>query len=126
MEQPKLLLYNLTNVKGNKIEKLCNRLTITVRHINIPEYKESIGFLAGMPGTWGTGLTENENTDSFEDEMLILVDFTDALLNTFLKEFKIQHIEPVELKAIITQQNRTWNSIQLHEELNRERKAFGR
>jgi hypothetical protein len=124
MEQPKLLLYNLKNGKGNKIEKLCKRLDISVRHIEKSEYRETVGFLAGLPECEGTGLISDE--DPFEEEMLVMVAFTEQLLNTFLKEFRIQHIEPVALKAIVTPQNRTWDSFQLNEELNRERKAFGR
>ncbi|QHQ63526.1 DUF3783 domain-containing protein [Anaerocolumna sedimenticola] len=124
MEQPKILLYNLANVKGNKIEKLCSRLNIIVKHVAVSEYKEAIGFLTGLPDISSKG--EIFTDDPFMDEMLVMSEFSETLLNTFLKEFKIQHIEPVFLKAIVTSQNKTWDSLELNKELNRERQAFGK
>ena len=123
MEQPKILLYNLGNAKGKKIEKLCSRFNITVKHVTTSQYSESIGYLAGLPGIKSKG--EIFAGDPFLDEMLVMSEFSEALLNTFLKEFKVQHIDPVYLKAIITSQNKTWNSLELNKELTRERKAFG-
>ena len=124
MEQPKILLYNLVSSKGNKIEKLSNRLNITVKHVTASEYGEPVGFLAGIPGITSKG--EIFADAPFSDEMLVMSEFSENFLNTFLKEFKIQHIEPVYLKAIITSQNKTWDSFQLYKELSRERQAFGR
>ena len=124
MEQPVILLYNLNSGKGKKIEKMCDRLKVTVKHIDISRYREPIGFLAGIPNIAETGqVFEGE---PFPDEMLVMHGFSDALLNVFLKEFKKQHIEPVALKAVITAQNKTWDSIGLNKELNREREAFKR
>ncbi len=124
MEQPKILLYNLANVKGNKIEKLSSRLNIIVKHVAVSEYKEAIGFLTGLPDISSNG--EIFTDDPFTDEMLVMSEFSETLLNTFLKEFKVQHIEPVFLKAIVTSQNKTWDSLELNKELNRERQAFGK
>ncbi|WMJ86655.1 DUF3783 domain-containing protein [Anaerocolumna sp. MB42-C2] len=123
MEQPVILLYNLESAKGKKIEKLCNRLNITVKHVISSQYKEPIGYLTGLPGITSKG--EIFAGEPFLDEMLVMSEFSETLLNTFLKEFKVQHIDPVYLKAIITSQNKTWDSLELNKELTRERKAFG-
>ena len=124
MEQSEILLYNLVSAKGNKIEKLCNRLNITVKHVTASEYLEPIGYLAGLPGITSKG--EIFTGEPFVDEMLVMSEFSETLLNTFLKEFKVQHIDPVYLKAIITSQNKTWDSLELNKELSYERKAFGK
>ncbi len=122
MEQPIILLYNLRNIKGKKIEKLSSRLKITAKYVEASGYLEPIGFLAEIPDIAETG--QVLNGVPFMDEMLVMSGFSDDLLNTFLKEFKKQHIEPVALKAIITSQNKTWDSFMLNKELNREREAF--
>lgn len=124
MEQPVILLYNLSNGKGKKIEKLSNRLKIKVKYVDASKYGEPIGFLAEIPDIGENRQAYEE--PSFTDEMLIMSGFSDELLNSFLKEYKKQHMEPVALKAIITPRNRTWNSFALNKELNREREAFKR
>ena len=123
MAKPIILLYNLNNTKGKKIEKLCFRLKIEIKHVDASSYLEPVGFLAEIPGIDGNG--QVYNGDPFMDEMLVMSGFSDDLLNRFLKEFKIQHIDRVALKAIITSQNKTWNSLELNKELNRAREALG-
>lgn len=122
MEQPGILLYNLKNAKGNKIEKLCRRLNIKVKYVDTAEYLEPIGYLAGLSDIKSIGVELTE--ESFKDEMLIMNEISDKLLDSFLKEYKNIHIEPVSYKAIITIHNRNWNSIQLKEELSREHEAM--
>jgi hypothetical protein len=125
MDQPCILLYNLRNAKGNKIEKLCSRLKITVKYIAETDYLEPIGNLAGL--SQDKEIIEdrqNQAREDFYEEMLVMSQFLDKLLDTFLKEYKKKHIDPVLLKAIITTQNKAWNSIQLKEELKREHQAL--
>ena len=56
--------------------------------------------------------------------MILMSNFTNAMVNSFLQEFRKRGIKPVALKAILTESNAQWNSAQLHTELLREHEAM--
>ena len=47
-----------------------------------------------------------------------------ALLNQVLEVIRLAKLPPIPLKAVLTDTNQTWNTLQLHEELLREREAI--
>ena len=51
----------------------------------------------------------------------MLFAFENDMLDGFLKFFRAFRLKPVELKAIVTPHNVNWSSVQLHDELCRER-----
>lgn len=122
MRQAQILLYNLNNAKGSKIEKLCKRLAIAVSHIKKEQYHYTIGYLAGVLET--DEMIKQMDDNSIEEEVFVMVDFPDQLLDQFLKEYRKTHIEPVSLKAILTSSNETWCFYELYRELSVERQAF--
>ncbi|BCN30627.1 DUF3783 domain-containing protein [Anaeromicropila herbilytica] len=124
MEQSKILLYNLKSAKGSKIEKLCKRLSIEVKHVVEEEYLNSIGNLAGTLEKKEDNQLNGRTEEAFQDEMFIMVNFTDSLLDQFLKEYRKTHIDSVSLRAIMTPNNQVWNSYELYHELCRERDAM--
>lgn len=118
---PTVLLYNLDNEKGRKIKLICLKLKIRIKKAEKADYLQPIGSLFGlMEPTENGSLTE----DTFSDEMLVMKDFSNQLLDRFLLEFKKNHIERVDLKAILTPDNISWNSIKLHEELVKEHESM--
>ena len=80
---------------------------------------EPVGALAGMMPRTGA-----EAAGSFDDEMLVLVNFGSKLLNQFLQELRAAKIPGVALKAVLTPTNAEWNSVRLHEEIRREHEAM--
>ncbi len=59
----------------------------------------------------------------FSDEMLIFDGASDETLNKALYLMKKQHAS-VDLKAVVTQTNRTWTSAQVHGEISKEHEAM--
>ena len=56
--------------------------------------------------------------------MLILKGFTDGMLDSFLHGFRKMKIQPVALKAVLTEANCGWNSLELHDELVKEHESM--
>ena len=82
----------------------------------------SIGAIAGVPGYSLSG--ETYKGEGFEDEMLILKGFTGGMLDSFLHGFRKMKIQPVALKAVLTEANCGWNSLELHDELVKEHESM--
>ena len=121
MSHPVVLLYNLNSEKGRKIRRMCLPLKLRTRLVEPAEYGLSLNDLAAgrAPETPWTG-------ESFSDEVLLLVNCPGPLLDQFLQGFRRNKIPPVSLKAVLTPTNGAWNSLQLREELAREREAIRR
>ena len=49
-----------------------------------------------------------------------------SLLSRFLQSWKATGLPPVALKAVLTDTNRDWNSLELHEQLVEERDSIRR
>ena len=119
MNHPLVLLYNLNNDKGAKIRRMCLPLGLRARLVEPAEYGLPLNELAegAAPETPWTG-------EVFDDEVLLLVNCPGPLLDRFLQGFRRNKIPPVGLKAVLTPTNGAWNSLQLREELAREREAI--
>ena len=113
-----VFFYNLNSVKGRQIRMICLKLGLQIRNIDKEQYMEPIGGLAGVPGFALTG--EAYTGEGFDDEMLLMKGFTNHLLDSFLREFRMLRLEPVALKAVLTESNCAWNSLELHDELVKE------
>ena len=117
-----VFFYNLNSDKGRQIRLLCLKLGLKIRKVDKEQYQELVGALAGVPGYTLAG--EIYSGEGFADEMLLMKGFSNALLDSFLKGFRSMKIEPVALKAILTDANCGWNSLELHDELVRERQSM--
>lgn len=101
---------------------LCLKLGLKIRTIDSSQYLEPLGALAGVTGYKLLG--EQYAGEGFSDEMLLLKGFTDGVLDRFLQGFRTMKIESVALKAVLTDTNCGWNSLELHDELVKERQAM--
>lgn len=120
MKPPVLLCYNLQGDKSSKVKLLAMRLMIRVRVVHAEEYQQTLAALCGyepMADTQTTGA-------GFSDEMLVLGNFSSELINQFLIGFRQAKIQPVRLKAILTETNMHWDSIALHQQLAAEHDAL--
>ena len=119
MNHPMVLLYNLNNEKGGKIRRMCLPLGLRTRLVEPAEYGLTLSQLVEgqTPETPWAG-------ECFSDELLLLVNCTGPLLDRFLQGFRRNRIPPVGLKAVLTPTNSGWTSLELREELAKEREAI--
>ena len=61
-----------------------------------------------------------EAGEAIPESMLVFCNMSSALLNQVLEVIRVAKLPPIPLKAILTETNQEWNSLQLVEELRRE------
>ena len=120
MAVPTVLLYNLENEKGRKIKLLCLTQKLRARAVSPAEYGETVGALAGFGERTGASYTG----PGFSGEMLVMAGLSGRQLDAFLRGLRQKCGGTVALKAILTETNMEWDSVQLYQELQRERQAM--
>lgn len=119
MSQTQILLYNFTDEdRLRQIRRYLNRHRIPVRMVQQPEYLESLGFLFEVP--WFSKNPVFNLGKNFQEEMMVLKDFSSEQLDEFLAFFKENGLLPVNLKAMLTPVTVHWDSLKLHDELMKE------
>ena len=119
MSQPILLAYHIPAKRISKIRVAAMRLGVRVRVVDTWEYLQPIGSFTGDCGSFEAMYDKA----SFPEEMLVLAHFPDALLNRFLQELRAAKVV-VPLKCVLTESNKGWNALELHEELMAEHRAM--
>lgn len=93
MSQTQILLYNFKDEdRLHQIRRYLNRHRISVRMVQQPEYLESLGFLFEIPG-----FSKNPVFNlgkNFQEEMMVLKDFSSEQLDEFLAFFKENGLLP--------------------------------
>lgn len=114
---PVLYLYNLDNPKGAKIRRMCLPLGVRTKLVAPQAHALTLEELAnGAP-------PPADGAPGFSDELLLMAGFTSAQIDALILGFRRAKIPMVALKAVLTPTNRSWTSVQLHQELCREREA---
>ena len=119
MKQPVLLCYNLEKEKAAKIRLAAMRFRIRVRPVSTEEYERPLNELCSVEA-----LPQTDAFGAFQDEMLVMAYFPQALVMQFLQALRKAGVAPVALKAVLTPTNAGWSSVALHTELCKEREAF--
>jgi len=120
--QKTILIYEMKKEKEKKILELCGKKQIAVRTVQLSEYGQSLGSLAKI-----SGILKNETREEktlLGEEMMVFSGMDRNEMDLFLEEYKNMGIAPVALKAILTPYNIFWNTRQLYEELQKERRSF--
>ena len=116
-----VLLYNVRNKPFTpKLKSILLRLGIKIKVVAPNEFSVPIGTLIGTTAASSSPTAED---CSFSDEMIVMVGFTNARLDLFLKALRKDGIL-IPLKAILTPQNSTWNALELRNELAKEHKKM--
>lgn len=115
-----ILSYNLPAKHLAKLRMAAMKLGVPVRPVEKREYLQSLGSFAGSLGTFES-VYDGEN---FPESMLVLCGFSQPMVNTFLSLLKASRLPPVPLKAVLTETNQGWNSLELHDELQKEHEAL--
>lgn len=103
-----------------KLRMTAMRLGTKVRVVEKREFLSPIGALTGDLD----GFESFYDGADFPDAMLIFAHFTGAQLQAFLQAMRAAKLPPVPLKAVLTDDNRGWTMMQLHEELRQEHEAL--
>ena len=115
-----ILAYNLPAKHLAKLRMAAMKLGVPVRPVEKREYLQSLGSFVGLLGTFES-VYDGEN---FPEPMLVLCGFSQPMVNTFLSLLKASRLPPIPLKAVLTETNQGWNSLELHDELQKEHAAM--
>lgn len=120
-----VLLYNIGKEKLSKIKFLLFKLGLSVREVQREEYGLPIGTLAGLEDCSDAAPvgTEDRSAEAFSGEMLVMCGLSSAQFSAFLNALR-QNRCGVALKAMLTETNARWSSVELHRELRREHEAL--
>lgn len=117
------LLYAFEDGRMAVIKHVLAGMKVRVRVVEPAQYRQPVGFLVGMEGIPG-GAPEFTGP-AFEEPMLVMYGFSSKRIDELLKRLKRAGAGRIGLKAVVTQYNCKWNSIQLHAQLSQERRAMG-
>lgn len=118
-----VLLYNIKEkALQKKYQMVCLKLGIRVRAVTKEQLLEPVGVLAGDKTTPLTGkVYEGEG---FLEPMMIMKGFSSQLLDQYLLALRKEKIPKVDLKAVLTEYNKGWDSLKLYEELKKEHETM--
>lgn len=121
---PVLLTYHIAPAKLAKIQVLCLRLGIRVCPVPPEDYGQPLAALVGLAKKDASPV--QTPAADFADEMLVMAHFRPGMMDTFLNGFRQARIPPVPLKAMLTETNAQWNSLELHRAIAEEHEAMRR
>lgn len=122
--KPTILLFNFTDKpRFDKIIRAILPLKVKIKKVDIEEYLQPVGYLAGKKDI--DTIQEKYNGPELDDEMLLLGTMTDSQINQLLLSLRKAGVA-VNLKAVLTENNQYWNTIQLYEELKKENEALNK
>lgn len=119
---PVLLTYHIAPAKLAKIQVLCMRLGIRVCPVEPEDYGAPLAALAGLAEKGRYPALAGD----FADEMLVMANFRPGMMDALLNGFRQSRIPPVPLKAMLTETNAQWNSVELHRAIAEEHELMHR
>ena len=114
----KILLFQ--SKEATNIRKLAVPMHIKVVEVEVSQFKQTIGKLAGYNKEEEEILFDGEAP---EGSLMVFCDFTEKHFNTMLQKMRANKI-PMTYKAVLTAVNRTWDVLHMYEEMELERKAY--
>jgi len=120
MAQPLLLVYHLPAQKLTRLRIIAIRLNVRIHPVEKASYLQPIGALCGVSEPFDA-LYDGED---FPEEMLVMAHFPKSLVSSFLQAYRTAKLPPVPLKAVLTETNAGWNSLELREQLQAEHEAM--
>jgi len=114
-----ILMYNCSGGKYFKLQQIFAMLRLRMRMVGPDKYHLTLLELAE-----GEGEPAAEAGEAIPESMLVFCGVNEALLNQVLEVIRAAKLPPIVLKAVLTETNQDWTSLQLYEELVREREAF--
>lgn len=121
--QELVLLYEINGKdRERKLKLILVKLGIRMKLVKKEEYLEPLAYLAKLKESEAGG--EVYEGELLGDEMMVLVGFSSGRIDTLLSEIRKAKLDRINLKAVLTDYNKGWNSIQLCDELKKEHEAM--
>lgn len=114
-----VLLYNCSGPEFSKLRQIFAMLRLRMRSVEPERYHVPLAQLAD-----GQGEPAAEVPEAIPEAMLVFCGLHQALLHQVLEVIRLAQLPPIPLKAVLTGANREWDSLQLREELLKEREAI--
>jgi len=108
-------MYNCSGPEFSKLRQIFAMLRLRMRVVTPDKYHLTLLELAAGQGEAA------EEAQAIEEPMLVFCNMGSALLNQVLEVIRMAKLPPIPLKAALTETNQEWNSLQLVEELRKER-----
>ena len=116
------LLYNFQDEKLKMTKMVCMMMQVRFKEVALSEYNQPLGALLGLLDI--DAVTEGYTGTELQEEMLLLHGFDGSKLQKFLTALQRVGVGRIDLKAMLTENNKTWSGLALYEELCQEREAF--
>lgn len=116
------LLYNFNGKKAEMTKMVCMMMNIRFKSVGQEDYHQPLGALLGVEGV--EQKPAKDDNEPMAEEMLLLHGFGADKLQKFLTALQRVGVGRIDLKAMLTENNRTWSGLDLYEELCKEREAF--
>lgn len=117
---PVILAVHFPAKKLAKLRMAAMRLGAKVRVVEKWEYLNAVGALTGSLDSFESFY----DGEDFPGELLVFAHFSDTQLNLFLQAIRAAKLPSVALKAVLTDENKGWNVLELREELQKEHEAL--
>lgn len=103
-----------------KLRMIAMRLGVRLRVVEKWEYLNALGVLTGDLDAFDCFY---DGAD-FSGELLVFAHLDNSRLDAFLQAMRTAKLPPVALKAVLTDENKGWNMLELHDELQKEHQAL--
>ena len=113
-----VLMYGCSGDRFSKLKQIFVMLRLRMRMVEPDRYHVPLEELAQGRGEPG------ENAEALPEPMLVFCYLPKALLNQVLEVMRVAKLPPIPLKAVLTETNQTWDTMQLYHELLQEREAI--
>ena len=113
-----VLMYGCSGDPFSKLKQIFAMLRLRMRMVEPDRYHVPLEELAQGRGEPG------ENAEALPEPMLVFCYLPKALLNQVLEVMRVAKLPPIPLKAVLTETNQTWDTMQLYHELLQEREAI--
>jgi len=113
-----VLLYNCRGAKFAKLPQILAMLRIRMRRVEPNQYHLPLEQLAA-----GTDEVAENAPAPIAEDMLVFCNMNQVFLNQLLEVIRLGKFPPI-LKAMLTEDNRSWDSVKLHDELLEEKASI--
>ena len=116
--EKQVFVYEFKGLQLGQVSKALEKLPCKMRVVEREEYGMPLGYLAGLEE--GPAAGKKYEGAGLDQEMVVFSGFVGEDIDRVLKAFREHGLAGVGLKAVVTDTNRSWNSLQLFEELKKE------
>ncbi len=114
-----VLIYNCSGPQFSKMRQIFAMLRLLMRQVTPDKYELSLLDVAN-----GNSEPTSEPGEPITENMLVFCGLHGALLQQVLEILRLSKLPPIHYKAVLTSENKDWNSKQLYEELCKEKQAL--